>query len=170
MTSATGDADRIPIAGSFRMLDFGRNGMKRTRSSFEVRQAKAESRLSSEMPLIYFIQIGEDGPIKIGRTICFPESRLAALQTAVPYELRIVAVMADGTPSIEIELHGKFRRHHIRGEWFHPGADLVGFIRDKATPWCGPGTKISPACQLSAEQRAQEDQDKVFELLARIFS
>lgn len=70
-----------------------------------------------EKPLfVYFIQHGDDGPVKIGKAFD-PSARLIELQCGNPFplELRGVVVAADRT---EERLHALWRGHCIRGEWF----------------------------------------------------
>jgi hypothetical protein len=69
----------------------------------------------------YIIRAGENGPVKIGRTM-FPAERLAALQTGHYEELRIVREIAGDA---ERELHERFRALRIRREWFHFDPDML---------------------------------------------
>lgn len=74
---------------------------------------------------VYFIQAGRSGPIKIG-VAYDPQARLCELHVGNHEELRLVGVNF-GTPVEEKKLHRMFAAHHIRGEWFHPSAELVAF-------------------------------------------
>lgn len=73
------------------------------------------------MSYIYIIQSGKKGPYKIGiaRDV---EKRMSGLQTGNPEELHIIAKFYFSshkqTAKIEKILHNKFRKMHIRGEWF----------------------------------------------------
>jgi hypothetical protein len=67
--------------------------------------------------VIYFIQQGDSGPIKIGYTETDVCRRVAQLQTGNAEPLRCLAVM-EGTEEEEQALHGKFDDNRIRGEWF----------------------------------------------------
>lgn len=80
---------------------------------------------------VYFVQAGEGGPIKIGVAVDI-SARIAALQTAHWAPLRVLAEMPGGEDQ-ETELHGRFANLSIRGEWFHPGADLMALIRSVAS-------------------------------------
>ena len=82
--------------------------------------------------MIYFIQSGENGPIKIGYTDNNIQDRLNQLQTANPYHLKLLWYY-QGSLQDEKELHGKFEHEHIRGEWFHPSRKLLDFINNDAT-------------------------------------
>jgi hypothetical protein len=69
----------------------------------------------SLMP-VYFIQIGIDGPVKIGRTRN-PKQRLEALQTGHYETLALIRVI-DGGKEEELWFHREFQDFHIRNEWF----------------------------------------------------
>ena len=73
--------------------------------------------------MIYFIQEGETGPIKIGYS-SNPYSRLAAMQTSHAGQLHLIATMP-GTSKKEKELHFFFDDLHIMGEWFSPDPFLI---------------------------------------------
>ncbi len=78
--------------------------------------------------MIYFVQAGENGPIKIG----FSDEvhkRIEELQVGCPYRLNLLWVY-NGRQYGELELHELFLHEHIRGEWFRPGKSVLEF-RDK---------------------------------------
>ena len=77
---------------------------------------------------VYFIQQGDNGPIKIGYS-AEPEKRLQTLSTASPYPLRILKTLKGGK-SLEQELHIRFADHQLEGEWFAPDDDLLDFMND----------------------------------------
>lgn len=72
---------------------------------------------------VYFVQCGEDGPIKIG-TAKDLRMRLSSLQIGCPYELRLLGAR-EGDMLTESELHRRFARYRIRGEWFEPSEGLL---------------------------------------------
>jgi hypothetical protein len=77
---------------------------------------------------LYFVQGDDGGPIKIGRTRKPPQHRIDALQAGYPYgRLRLVGLIRAHL-RLETELHAKFYRLRLLGEWFEPGAELVNFI------------------------------------------
>lgn len=78
--------------------------------------------------LVYFIQRGKRGPIKIGATARNPAARLADLQTASPEKLRLLGCVR----SSERYLHELFREHHIAGEWFRPHKRVLSFVAKNA--------------------------------------
>jgi hypothetical protein len=75
---------------------------------------------------VYFFQLGDSGPIKIGVARSF-ERRLAVVETHSPYPVRILLTMP-GSYRLERELHERFRAHHLRREWFQPAPELLAFI------------------------------------------
>ncbi|MDQ3879574.1 MAG: GIY-YIG nuclease family protein [Chloroflexota bacterium] len=79
--------------------------------------------------MIYAIQRGSDGPIKLGLA-GDPNKRLESLQTANDVELVLMAAW-DGTASDERALHARFADAHIRGEWFAPLPDLCAFVDER---------------------------------------
>ena len=81
--------------------------------------------------MIYFIQHGNDGPVKIGSAIgegakCVIK-RLDTLQTGNPMKLRIIGFCQGGEKE-EILLHKQFRKHRISGEWFDLKDELINLI------------------------------------------
>lgn len=76
--------------------------------------------------MIYFIQVGDDGPVKIGLADD-PYRRLVALQCASPFELRLLGGFEGGRGE-ELKLHKMFAHARIRGEWFEPTEELLAFV------------------------------------------
>jgi hypothetical protein len=76
---------------------------------------------------VYFIQIGKRGPIKIGSAIN-PHARIEDFQVACPWRLRLMGRLRGGERE-EKRLHRKFCGHRIRGEWFRPVPEIIGYIR-----------------------------------------
>ena len=83
---------------------------------------------TTTMPSVYFIQSGEGGPIKIGKSISV-KSRLSSLRTASGTELRLMGTIAPGGPT-EAEMHRRFACFRLRREWFTPADELLKFIAD----------------------------------------
>lgn len=80
--------------------------------------------------MIYFIQCGHNGSIKIGYTDKKASIRMAAIQVCCPYELEIIGIM-EGSYAEEQELQKKFKYIHIRGEWFQSDVSLLRYINGK---------------------------------------
>lgn len=73
----------------------------------------------------YFIQAGENGPIKIGKAGDV-DKRLRDLQVSNHEELRLLLVL----PRADVErfIHRRFAHCRRRGEWFEPTEDLLRFV------------------------------------------
>lgn len=116
---------------------------------------------------VYFIQIGDNGPIKIGITKKI-RHRLATIQVDNPCLIYLLAVFP-GDRNEELSLHKKFSDFNIIGEWFEPCQELLDFIKqypelnlqasdfrikrktgDKCSYWKG-----ECACDSSKQQRAR---------------
>lgn len=86
-------------------------------------KAKAEG-------VVYFIQMDGFPVVKIGHTSNgSPTARLGQLQTACPYQLKVIAT-TPGTYLDEFNFHKRFSDLRIRpdGEWFHLRGELADFI------------------------------------------
>jgi hypothetical protein len=76
---------------------------------------------------VYFIQAGENGPIKIGYSEKVA-SRLVKMQVDNPARLAVLAVIDDGDVEVEGGFHVRFSAHALGGEWFAPAKDLLDLI------------------------------------------
>jgi len=81
---------------------------------------------------VYFIQAGEDGPIKIGHTSNVP-SRLKSLQTGHAAKLKVLG-QCEGDKKLEKSLHHKFAEHRLTGEWFNPVQEILAEIAERCAP------------------------------------
>lgn len=70
----------------------------------------------------YFIQAGA-GAVKIGQTVRTPAERLAALQTANPEPLRLIAYLVG--VGYEAMFHRAYASQRLAGEWFTPSEPLA---------------------------------------------
>ncbi len=86
-------------------------------------EARAQSDSLTKQTVVYFIQSGDAGPIKIGLA-WDAHKRLAALQTGHPEELRLLGTIP-GNAEVERRLHDRFSHCRIRGEWFAPDPELI---------------------------------------------
>lgn len=83
--------------------------------------------------MIYFIQMGKSGPIKIGRTKIKINQRLKSLQSASPYKLKILHVHSNKHGKVflqEKEIHNMFSEIRLNGEWFEPSNELLMYINE----------------------------------------
>lgn len=84
--------------------------------------------LCSNFGWVYFIQMEDFGPIKIGYATNV-SGRLGSLQTGNPYKLKLL-YQSCGTQTDEKQLHSMFHNWHIRGEWFHPAEKIFEYIKE----------------------------------------
>lgn len=79
--------------------------------------------------LIYVIQHGDDGPVKIGFAAFSPEERMASLQCGNPVELNLRFTFR-GDVKLERATHYHLRDIHVRGEWFKPVPNFLTRLAD----------------------------------------
>jgi hypothetical protein len=84
--------------------------------------------------MIYFIQVGVSGPIKIGHTFSWSSvrKRLEHLQTGNHERLRLLGSI-EGFRKREEELHEKFKEHRLVGEWFEPVDEILALVNTEIT-------------------------------------
>ena len=78
--------------------------------------------------MIYFVQMGEGGPIKIGYFSC-PRGRVKSLSNNWPYEPIVLSVVV-GDRCAEREIFKSLKDYRLRGEWFKPATEVFDFIRN----------------------------------------
>lgn len=77
---------------------------------------------------IYFIQEGDDGPVKIGESTQ-PERRMEYHQCGNPRRLRLLGSYSARAYD-EKALLARFADHRIRGEWFEPAPELLAHVEE----------------------------------------
>ena len=82
--------------------------------------------VQSGQSVVYFIQEGNDGPIKIGVSDNV-QARLQKLQTAHAKRLRLLYTMP-GTQQDERRMHYAFEALRIQNEWFAPEPELINWL------------------------------------------
>jgi hypothetical protein len=112
--------------------------------------------------MIYFLQSGIDGPIKIGTTA--GKSRVKELQTYCPYPARLIATI-DGGRSIERRIHLALRGDRSNGEWFKPTNQVVrlAFAAQQSSE-----DAIACLTELEQERLAETEALVSFEQLVRL--
>ena len=96
--------------------------------------------------MIYFVQRGQAGPIKIGYTSKDDvRDRIAHLQTASPEPLNLLGFI-EGEREKEQALHRLFSAHRLHGEWFDATPKifiyLLGLILGRELTPPSPATEI----------------------------
>lgn len=80
---------------------------------------------------VYLVQ-SPTGAYKIGRTMN-PQNRLKTFHVKLPFEVDFVALIpTEDSWKLESELHGKFYKKRIRGEWFNLSPEDVEYIKSLA--------------------------------------
>ena len=80
---------------------------------------------------VYFVQIQDTGPIKIGFTNDV-KRRVIEHQASIPYELKLLYFFP-GCKEDEKTLHHICQKDHIRGEWFWPSKHVFDEIEQQKT-------------------------------------
>ena len=78
--------------------------------------------------MIYAVQCGAGGPIKLGFTSKDPQVRLNQLQNGNHQKLTLLAA-ADGGEWTEKEIHRLLAKYRIRGEWYRPLVPVLEMVR-----------------------------------------
>jgi hypothetical protein len=82
--------------------------------------------------MIYFIQAGDDGLIKIGYTADVDQS-IQTWQEGSPIPLNPLATIEGGLEA-EVYLHSKFSRLKQHGKWFKVSKEIFDFIENPILP------------------------------------
>lgn len=86
------------------------------------------SRFMPDVRQVYFIEAAILGLVKIGISDN-PRKRLQTMQTGSPDRLFIRGVWhVDDAEYFERRFHRRFRRCHVRGEWFMPDKRMKAFM------------------------------------------
>lgn len=72
---------------------------------------------------VYFIQAGENGPVKIGFTESLVK-RFDKMRVDCPMPLRVLHWVA-GNKATEAAFHARWDEARVRGEWFKPLREIV---------------------------------------------
>lgn len=86
-------------------------------------------KINSKKQLIYFVQAGDNGLIKIGKTSKFNKKRFVNMQVDSPQILKLLCTI-EGDDNLETILQARFSEYCSHGEWFEPGAALIKFISE----------------------------------------
>lgn len=84
---------------------------------------------------IYFIAMGEGGPVKIGRSMNL-DSRLRSYNAILPAPPKCLGVICVPNEFYEERRwHMRFSHLHLRCEWFRPEPELLTAIEAEAQPY-----------------------------------
>jgi integrase/recombinase XerD len=101
---------------------------------------------------VYFIQAGDDGPIKIGRSRR-PLERFESLRGGSPLPLRLLLTYRAGELE-ERRLHERFAPFRRSGEWFEPAEPLIDFLMARGVKGARGGKRKLPTTLTKDEARA----------------
>ncbi len=93
----------------------------------QLRLARRIGRYAGACWTIYFVQMGETGPIKIGKSRGLG-MRLDQLRTGSPVQLRVLAQI-QAPDELETQLHVYFDEYRLEGEWFKPAPEVIEFAK-----------------------------------------
>ena len=69
-------------------------------------------------PFVYFVRCGRTNYYKIGYTIDVMK-RLNVIQVNLPQQVILIAAFqSNQAKDLEIQLHCKYKKNRVRGEWF----------------------------------------------------
>jgi hypothetical protein len=132
----------------------------------EIREQSRTLANGSDKDFVYFIQEGDGGPVKIGRSFD-PTGRLRKLATGSSKPLALLGVVEGGWQ--ERDLHKQFS--HLRvsdnSEWFNPGLDLLAFIRERSIKFANHSRTFATDLDLEMDQ---DQEGKGKERTARVAS
>jgi hypothetical protein len=78
--------------------------------------------------VIYAVQCGASGPIKIGKAKD-PQGRLGELQVGNWEKLNLLAYQTCSEDNwLERQLHSKYAQYKVRGEWFMPSEQILQLV------------------------------------------
>ncbi len=109
-------------------------------------------------PMTYFVLHSFSGDIKIGLSID-PGKRVRSLQTASSRKLELIGTI-DGDR--ESELHKRFAKCRVRGEWFHPTPALKNYILNESGISFTPEqrTRIASLTPIEEDEHSQIAQQR----------
>jgi T5orf172 domain len=111
------------------LSEFGTPGFMKELAEIEAGTRTIEA-IEAGNPVVYFVQAGRDGLIKIGTTTNF-EKRFKDLCRFSPTLLFKRGFMPGGI-EVEHRLHRHFKAERRYGEWFEPSERLIDYIRKNA--------------------------------------
>ena len=107
--------------------------LRAAQSKFPAPSAPA---IEESEPCVYFVRLGEGGPVKIGFTLILKQ-RLSQLQTSAAEPLQVLGTIPGATRALEKRLHRQFSHLRTSGEWFAAEEELLDWIREHTQ--AGPG-------------------------------
>lgn len=120
--------DEIPI-NKYKNIDIFRyNKSKKKYKSFYTALYRTDDN-------VYLIGNLEEKVVKIGKSDCI-RLRLNQIQTYCHFELSVLKTTT-GLLEKEEDLHKRFKKYNIRGEWFRIEGELEDYINEPNWRWNG---------------------------------
>jgi hypothetical protein len=102
---------------------------------FQPTWERNQRRLGAKPMVLYFVQEGDGGPVKIGLATSMAR-RFKTMQTGNSTKLHLLGCWptteldpsAETPREVESAIHRQFAHLRLRGEWFAPTDELLGFI------------------------------------------
>lgn len=96
----------------------------------------AHTRPDRKIYQVYFITtVNDDFPVKIGVSSGY-KSRLNTLQTSLPYQIKVLAVVPTQDVLFERRIHRDFADDRLCGEWFARTPRLLDYIEKLTRTHC----------------------------------
>ena len=103
--------------------------MRELVATFRSLPASATKSAKARPSWLYLMQIGDEGPVKIGVTHDV-EARRKTLSTASPYPIN-VRFIGVGLAHRERMLHARFDHLRMNGEWFRSSPEIFDYFRNE---------------------------------------
>lgn len=108
--------------------------------------------------VVYFVTPIRSRRVKIGTSTDFP-SRLKAIQATNHVPLSVLLLMP-GDIGTEGQLHQRFRKYRVRGEWFTLSDEIKTFIGENGGRWMPPSGSYTVS-KRATEQAVHEALERV---------
>jgi hypothetical protein len=107
----------------------------------------------SKLGYVYFIKSNDR--VKIGKSKDVHE-RMIQLKTSNPYKLELIGVI-EGYGEKENELHEKFKKYRLHGEWFSLSKEILDFVQTSTKVIFTKSNKITKIISKSNEKEVMKD-------------
>jgi hypothetical protein len=104
-----------------------REEAEKARASEVHARARETERRKRASGTVYFVEAIGAGAVKIGYTATPVRQRVHGMQANCPHSLRVLGTMV-GDEHFEHELHRRFGRFRLRGEWFELTPEIRSFV------------------------------------------
>lgn len=84
---------------------------------------------------VYFVQVGNEGPVKIGFTAAMWSGRISEIRTSRGKPSPLLLVRSNS--GLELKLHAMLEPYHLGGEWFtpEPVLEIIDALKVGAFDW-----------------------------------